>query len=352
MQEVWVKDSRIFIWPGVHTEVGENVKVLSSGVRRAFILTDKNCLPIGRRVAMTMQQTGIQVGGCAIVPVPQHRGETVVPRVLARMEKFGMDFRTVFIGVGGNLVLDLAASIASAEEPGLTLYQVPTTLSSLLDGSVGGRTLTYDREGKRMERKWVPPKATFADPTVVDSLPLRRYISGLAEAVKVSMAQDAELGKFLTEQCIGIRERIAKHLEILIYRAATAKSAAVDNIQKTSGALRVLEYGYSLGRIFADAAGSNAIQQGEALALGMETQALIGREMGVTDEATQKAQAKLLNECGLPRRIKGLSPQRVQRAIQKDSKYNLVLPEAMGRARPPVSVPAATIQKAIAALIR
>ena len=139
-------------------------------MRRAFILTDRNCLPIGRRVAITMQQTGIQVGGCAIVPVPQHRGVTVVPRIHARMEKFGMDFRTVFIGVGGNLVLDLAGAIASSEEMGLTLYQVPTTLSALLDGSVGGRTLTYDREGKRKERKWCVPKATFADPTVLDHL--------------------------------------------------------------------------------------------------------------------------------------------------------------------------------------
>ena len=139
MQEVWVQNSRIFIWPGVHTEVGENIKVLSSGVRRAFILTDRNCLPIGRRVAMAMQQTGIQVGGCAIVPVPQHRGATVVPRIHDRMEKFGMDFRTVLVGVGGNLVLDLAGSLASAEQPALTLYQVPTTLSALLDGAVAGR---------------------------------------------------------------------------------------------------------------------------------------------------------------------------------------------------------------------
>lgn len=341
MQEVQIPDSRMFVWPGVHVECGENIRVLAPDTLRVFLVTDKPCVPIARHVAMSLQQNRFDVSGGVAPATKVGAKAATLSQLQAKVDNIGKKGVTV-VAVGGTSVMHLGMRLAGSSR---ALFLIPTTLRSQIDASVGGASCPT------FAGRWKAPKAVFSDPTLLRDLPLREYVAGLAEAVKCAVVQDADLFEFLNASASKIRERDQNTLEELIFRAGTVKSAAIATQTPGPGARATLRYGHWVGGSLERVAGS-AVLHGEALAVGMEAEAALAQKLGWADGELVQGQNKLLKAMGLPTRAKGLPSDRLALPLLANGTPKPDLPDSIGHTKGPAEATSQLIKAAVAAVTK
>lgn len=355
MEEVRVTSSRIFIWPGIHAEVGENIRVLAPTSRQVFIFTDRKCIPIAKRVALSLLQANFEVSGYAMYPGESRKNLRTALGVYNKMAKTKIDRGATFVTVGGGVVTELGGFIASTYKEGLKLFHVPTSLVAQLDVGIAGKTGLNLADGKNFVSTPYSAAAVFVDPSLAESLPPKEYQAGLAEAVKYGMVREAELLSFLEENLEGIQERTPLLLEEIVYRCASIK-ANVEQQAQSSGAQSVLRYGWTVGRALQAAGGDSKIHSGEALAVGMEAEAWMAEKMGIASSAVTQEQNRILRLLNLPTRVRGLSHEKLFEAMEFDPKPasawpRFALPETVGHAVHGVEIPLEVLQEALKAVL-
>lgn len=166
------------------------------------------------------------------------------------------------VAVGGGVVGDLAGFAAASFLRGVDFYNIPTTVLSQVDSSIGGK-VAIDFDGiKNCVGAFYQPRAVLVDPQVLETLPPRQVANGLAEAVKMALTFDASLfALFETEDP-------SAHLEEIIARSLQIKANVVMQDEKESGLRRVLNFGHTVGHGI-EAAGMQTLYHGECVALGM-----------------------------------------------------------------------------------
>lgn len=201
-----------------------------------------------------------------IVTLPQGEGSKNIGNfesLCRAMLQNGFTRTDCVVAVGGGMVGDLAGFVAASFMRGVDFYNVPTTVLSQVDSSIGGK-VAIDLDGiKNCVGAFYQPKAVLIDPDVLKTLPRRQIASGLAEAVKMAVNFDeALLARFETEDVLAsIDEIIAASLRI--------KAAVVKEDEKETGLRRVLNFGHTIGHGIETAAGLDAFHHGECVALGM-----------------------------------------------------------------------------------
>lgn len=167
------------------------------------------------------------------------------------------------VAVGGGVVGDLAGFAAASFMRGIDFYNIPTTVLSQVDSSVGGK-VAIDMDGiKNCVGAFYPPKAVLIDPEVLKTLPRRQISNGLAEAVKMAVTFDETL-LALFEQ-----EDYLNHIEQIIASSLRIKAGVVKEDEKETGLRRVLNFGHTIGHGIESAVGLGELYHGECVALGM-----------------------------------------------------------------------------------
>lgn len=182
-------------------------------------------------------------------------------RLLSLMLKNGFTRRDCVVAVGGGVVGDLAGFAASAYMRGIDFYNIPTTLLSQMDSSIGGKVAVNLDGVKNTVGAFYPPKAVVIDPDVLKTLPRRQIASGLAEAIKMSLTHDETLFSLFEE---GEAE---ERLDEVILAALKIKAAVVEADEKEGGLRRVLNFGHTVGHGIEVTA--KELYHGECVALGM-----------------------------------------------------------------------------------
>lgn len=167
------------------------------------------------------------------------------------------------VAVGGGVVGDLSGFAASCYMRGIDFYNIPTTLLSQIDSSIGGKT-AIDFEGiKNIIGSFYPPKKVLIDPTVLATLDERQLAAGLMESVKIGAVRDAELFEMI-ERLGSLRDDLSEIIE----RSVRNKAEVVEEDPKEKGLRRILNFGHTIGHaIESNAAGK--LLHGECVALGM-----------------------------------------------------------------------------------
>ena len=166
------------------------------------------------------------------------------------------------IAVGGGVVGDLAGFAASTFMRGIDFYNVPTTVLSQVDSSIGGKVAVNFGGVKNVVGAFYQPKAVLIDPDVLATLPKRQIANGLAEAVKMAMTSDSELFEIFE------RGETLQRIDTVIERSLRIKKAIVECDEKESGLRRILNFGHTLGHGI-EAASEGTLYHGECVALGM-----------------------------------------------------------------------------------
>jgi len=343
MRQISLLGASLEIGTGLLTQVGERITSLEPRARKAFLLTDRNCARYAREVKSGLEARGLETVLLAIPAGEIQKRLSTAARIYDRLARAGIERRSAFVAVGGGVVTDLGGFVASTWMRGLPLFLVPTTLLAQVDAAIGGKTGVNLPQGKNLVGTFYQPRAVFCDPAVLRTLPPREFTGGLGEVVKYGMIRDAELLPFLERNIDAVREQKAETLEEIVFRCASIKAEVVSQDEREGGLRAILNYGHTVGHGLEAAGGYRRFHHGEAVALGMEAEAIIALEMGIAPLETLAVQNRLLKLCGLPTRTRGLPRRKVLEAMRLDKKtaegrLRFVLPEAAGRVRYGVEV--------------
>ncbi len=229
--------------------------------RRVLVLTDSG-VPKGyaERVAAAASEA-------KIVTVPEGEGSksiAVLGEVLEEMCKFGMTRSDCVVAVGGGVVGDLGGFAAATYMRGIDFYNVPTTVLSQVDSSIGGKTAVNHAGIKNIVGAFHQPKAVLIDTDCLKTLPKRQIANGLAEAVKMALTSNSELFEFIEGLTI---EGAIESIEKIITESLKIKRYVVEEDEHESGLRRILNFGHTLGHGVEAASGK--LYHGECVAIGM-----------------------------------------------------------------------------------
>ncbi len=183
--------------------------------------------------------------------------------LLSEMVKNGFTRSDCVVAVGGGVVGDMAGFAAASYMRGIDFYNIPTTILSQVDSSVGGK-VAIDFEGyKNLVGAFYPPKAVIIDSDTLKTLPERQISNGLAESVKMSLTSDKELFRIFEE------EDIKSNIDTVIERSLKIKREVVEKDEKEGGLRKILNFGHTLAHAIESENDMQNLYHGECVALGM-----------------------------------------------------------------------------------
>lgn len=176
---------------------------------------------------------------------------------------------TCLIALGGGVIGDLTGFVAACYQRGVPFIQIPTTLLSQVDSSVGGKTAVNHPLGKNMIGAFYQPKAVFIDTESLHTLPEREFAAGMAEVIKYGLIYDIDLLTLLEAEIDSINSLNFDVLKKVIYRCCEIKSEIVSQDEKEAGLRALLNLGHTFGHAIEAEMGYGNWLHGEAVAAGM-----------------------------------------------------------------------------------
>ncbi|GAB2188590.1 3-dehydroquinate synthase [Sessilibacter sp. MAH1] len=208
--------------------------------------------------------------------------------------------KTTLIALGGGVTGDMSGFAAACYQRGVNFIQVPTTLLSQVDSSVGGKTGVNHKLGKNMIGAFYQPKCVLADTDVLKTLPQRELSAGIAEIIKYGLLGDAEFFEWLEEHVEKLLECDREALTYAIKRSCENKAQIVAQDEKESGVRAYLNLGHTFGHAIETAMGYGTWLHGEAVGAGMMMAVDLSARMGLIDESVVSRTKSLLERAKLP----------------------------------------------------
>ncbi len=227
---------------------------------------------------------------------------------------------SVVVAFGGGVIGDLAGFAAATFLRGVSFIQVPTTLLAQVDSSVGGKTGFNLPEGKNLAGAFHQPRAVFIDDNFLITLDDRNLRAGLAEVVKSGLAGDAELWERLLEQGKRWKSFGGDDWRWLVRRAVAFKVSVVEKDERETSVRKILNLGHTIGHALEHAGGYGRLLHGEAVAMGLAWEAVLGRRLGVTGEDTVDGIVSLLRGMGFDPDVPGIPLASISSAVGMDKK--------------------------------
>jgi len=195
----------------------------------------------------------------------------------------------LLVALGGGVIGDLAGFVAACYQRGIEFLQIPTTLLSQVDSSVGGKTAVNHALGKNMIGAFKQPQAVLIDPNVLRTLPAREFAAGMAEVVKYALLGDADFFTWLLTNSTLIQQQSPEVLTEMIRRCCQMKADIVSRDETEQGERALLNLGHTFGHAIEAWLGYGSWLHGEAVAVGMLMAAKLSASRGAltADEVLQ-----------------------------------------------------------------
>lgn len=329
----------ILIERGLLSQAGAQcAAVLPAGCRIA-VVTDSQVGPLyGDKVADSLREAGFQVNILTVPAGEPSKSPAVLEQLWEEFMAFGLTRGDAVAALGGGMVGDLAGFAAATILRGVSLIQIPTTLLSQVDSSVGGKVAIDLKAGKNLAGAFWQPKLVLMDPEVLESLPDRAFSDGMAEVIKYGCIADAAFFHLL-DRCDG-RHEVMRQIESVLYACCAMKAAVVLKDERDTGLRMMLNFGHTLGHAYEKAYHYETYTHGQAVAAGMCRAAEIGVKLQLTPADIPERIRGLVRKFGLPDRIP-CTMEDYQDAIGLDKKgvgsqIHVILLKELGQA---VAVP-------------
>ncbi len=320
----------VAIEQGLLSRLGPMAAELLSG-RRAAVISDDAVFPLyGGLAEQSLQDAGFQVEHFVFPHGEQQKNLNTYGQALNFLCDRRFTRSDLIVALGGGVVGDLAGFTAATYQRGVAYIQVPTTLLSMVDSSVGGKTAVDLDSGKNQAGCFYQPSLVLCDPALLASLPEAEYRAGCAEIIKTAVLFSPELFQKLAEA--PVREQF----ESVIAACVGMKRDVVENDEFDRGQRALLNLGHTIGHAV-EACSNFTILHGEGVAIGMAAITRAAVEKGICDPALLPQLLDVLQKYGLPTEVPYPLAD-IQKAAEADKKRsgsvtNFVVPEALGRCR-------------------
>ncbi len=208
--------------------------------------------------------------------------------------------KTTLIALGGGVVGDMTGFSAACYQRGVDFIQIPTTLLSQVDSSVGGKTGVNHPLGKNMIGAFYQPNVVLIDTGTLATLPDREFSAGMAEVIKYGLICDSSFYQWLDENIDRLMDRDSQALSYAIHRSCKDKAQVVEADERESGIRAILNFGHTFGHAIETHMGYGKWLHGEAVSAGMVMAAELSRALGFISREEVKHLVRLLERSGLP----------------------------------------------------
>lgn len=256
-------------------------------------------------------------------------------RVVGELLLGGLDRKGVVVAVGGGSVGDLAGFVASIYMRGVSIVYLPTTLLSMVDSGIGGKTAVNHPIGKNLIGTFHQPSLVACDIGLLRSLPVTELRSGFAEVIKYGVIADAALFRLIEEQESRLLKAESTILTEVVGRCAAIKSRFVEQDEHDLKGIRAtLNYGHTVGHAI-ETLTAHVVRHGEAVAMGMIIASKIALDLGILSDRDFDRQENLLKVIGLETRLPHIEPKLMIDALYRDKKAEagqilFILPTGIG----------------------
>jgi 3-dehydroquinate synthase len=230
------------------------------------------------------------------------------------------DRKTTLVALGGGVIGDLTGFAAAAYMRGVPFVQVPTTLLSQVDSSVGGKTGINHPLGKNMIGAFYQPQAVIADISTLNTLPPRELSAGLSEVIKHGAIIDAPFFDWIEANIDKLVQKNADALAYAIKRSCEIKSDVVRQDEREGGLRAILNFGHTFGHAIEAGMGYGVWLHGEAVGCGMVMAADLSHRLGFIDEVTKARITTVVKAAGLPTIAPDLGIERWLELMEVDKK--------------------------------
>jgi 3-dehydroquinate synthase len=283
------------------------------------VVTDRNVASIyGDDIRRWL--AGIPHEVLALPAGEEHKNHGTVGTIYEFLARGQAGRDSLVVAFGGGVVGDLAGFAAATFLRGITCIQIPTTLLAQVDSSVGGKTGFNLPEGKNLVGAFHQPRAVFIDDAFLRTLDDRNLLSGLAEVVKSGLAGDAGLWERLRAEGKRWKGFSGDDWRWLVRRAVAFKASVVEKDERESSFRRILNLGHTVGHAMERTSGYGRLLHGEAVAMGLAWEAVLGNRLGVTGERLVDDIVSLLLSMGYELDDPGMPLSSIAAAMGSDKK--------------------------------
>ena len=288
------------------------------GLKNPIIITDENVEFHAEKVVASLNKISLKPKILTAPAGEEFKNLNTVSFLWKSFLENGLDRKSSVIALGGGVISDMAGFAASTYMRGINWVAIPTTLLSMVDAALGGKTGIDLPEGKNLVGSFYPPKLVLADPQLLRTLPEQELVSGMAEVVKHGIISDPELFNL----CARGLDCVKENLEYIVKRAMAVKIQIIEADPYEKGIRAALNLGHTVGHAVELASKFN-LRHGEAVAIGLVVEARYAERIGVAGKGLAGEIAAALSTIGLPVQIpKELSREEILRAMKVDKKKN------------------------------
>jgi len=339
--------SEINISGGIRRKLGELLPLKAP--RRVGLISNQRVFDLyGRDVVRSLKAAGFKPLEWLMPEGERYKSFRILEKAVTFLSENRFERDDLVMALGGGVVGDLAGFSAAIYLRGVPLAQVPTTLLSQIDSSVGGKTGINLPTGKNLVGAFHQPSSVFIDTETLISLPPRELVSGFCEIVKQALIADQSLFES-TVDCLqktaGQRDfLLSPEFESLIAAHCGFKASIVANDERESTSRsdtrsrRVLNFGHTTAHALETITNYRVFRHGEAVGYGMLVAGELSRNLGLIDSGVLKSLRDAVSLCGPLPRADNLDTNQIIRALKHDKKsvggqINWVLLEGIGRPR-------------------
>jgi 3-dehydroquinate synthase len=277
---------------------------------RLAVLTDETvAIAQLSRLKTAVASANIHLEIITVPPGEASKSWSTLGYVVNQLLGLEMERGETLVALGGGIIGDLGGFAASILKRGMRFVQIPTTLLSQVDSSVGGKTGINSNHGKNLIGAFYQPAWVLIDPTVLDSLPDRHMRAGYAEIVKYGLIDDAEFFAWCEAQGAAVLSRDPAALNYAITHSVSAKARIVAADERETQDVRaLLNLGHTFGHALeAETGFSDVLFHGEAVAAGMALAHRFSTERGLCSAADAGRVREHLDAMGLPTGLSGMN---------------------------------------------
>ncbi|MEX0605636.1 MAG: 3-dehydroquinate synthase [Marinobacter sp.] len=271
---------------------------------RVMIVTNTVVAPLYLEQA-TLCFPGKIVDSVILPDGEQHKDWQTLNRIFDALLEQRHSRHTTVVALGGGVVGDMAGFAAATYQRGVQFIQIPTTLLSQVDSSVGGKTGINHPLGKNMVGAFHQPQVVLIDTDTLATLPPREIPAGLAEVIKYGLIRDLPFLEWLESNIAALTELDTAALSEAILRSCTCKAEVVAIDEHEGGLRAILNLGHTFGHAMETFAGYGQWLHGEAVGAGMVMAADLSHRLGLINQESLERVRYLIKRAGLPDRAPG-----------------------------------------------
>lgn len=303
---------------------------------KLLIVTDSNVERLyGEEVLSILKDSGYDAGIYAFKAGEENKNMESILGICGACLEHKLDRKSMIIALGGGVVGDMAGFAAAIYMRGIDFVQIPTTLLSQSDSSVGGKTGIDFMQSKNILGAFHQPKLVYINVSVLKTLPEREFVSGMGEVIKHGIIRDKHFFEFLKENCESIKNLESKCLIKTVKRNCEIKASVVEEDEKENGLRAILNFGHTIGHAV-ESVLDFELTHGECVGLGMIAASHIGYKRGLINAEEKERITEIMEMYNFRTRVILPSDDEIMHFMQNDKKklggkLKFVLPKGIGK---------------------